>query len=431
MNVLLIGGGGREHALAWKLAQSPLLNRLYIAPGNAGTLDYGENVNLSPLDFPALESFALANAIEMIVVGPEDPLVNGIVDYFANSKTGNTIKVIGPNRIAAQLEGSKAFSKEFMRRNRIPTARYSNFSASSIAEGKAFLRTLQPPYVLKASGLAAGKGVVILSTLSDAEKELEAMVSGKFGDAGSTVVIEEFLSGIECSVFALCDGSNYLILPEAKDYKRIGDGDTGPNTGGMGAVSPVPFCTPDFLGRVENEIIKPTLDGLIKEGILYTGFLFFGIMNVDGNPFVIEYNCRLGDPETEVVIPRIKNDLIELLNAVSTGTLGKEQISINKRTAATVFCVAGGYPENYKKGNIISGLEKLSDELVFHAGTTLKDDQVVSNGGRVLAVTSLSDNLRSALKNNYDCLEILNFEGMFYRKDIGQDLLQETKNTSY
>jgi phosphoribosylamine--glycine ligase len=423
MNVLLIGGGGREHALAWKLAQSPRLDCLYIAPGNAGTLDYGENVSLNPLDFPAIKAFALENDIHMIVVGPEDPLVNGIVDYFENSSPGREIKIIGPNKAAAQLEGSKAFSKEFMVRNGIPTARYASFSESTLSEGKVFLQTLQPPYVLKASGLASGKGVVILQSLSDAEKELEAMLGGKFGTAGNTVVIEAFLSGIECSVFVISDGLNYLVLPEAKDYKRIGEGNTGPNTGGMGAVSPVPFCTPEFLGRVEEEIIKPTFNGLKKEGICYTGFLFVGIINVDGNPFVIEYNCRLGDPETEVVIPRLKNDLIDLFEAVSESTLGKQQIVTDKQTAVTVFAVAGGYPEIYEKGKTISGLDNLSDQLVFHAGTTMDGSNIVSNGGRVIAVTSLSENLEKALQNSYACLEKLSFNDMYFRKDIGRDLL--------
>jgi phosphoribosylamine--glycine ligase len=423
MNVLLIGGGGREHALAWKLAQSPRLDSLYIAPGNAGTLDYGENVNLNILDFQAIEAFSLENDIQMIVVGPEDPLVNGIVDYFENSTQGKAIKIIGPNKAAAQLEGSKAFSKEFMVKNGIPTAGYSSFSKSTLSEGKAFLQTLQPPYVLKASGLASGKGVVILQSLSDAENELEAMLGGKFGTAGNTVVIEAFLSGIECSVFVLSDGLNYLILPEAKDYKRIGEGDTGPNTGGMGAVSPVPFCTPEFLGRVEEEIIKPTFNGLKKEGISYTGFLFVGIINVDGNPFVIEYNCRLGDPETQVVIPRLKNDLIDLFEAVSESTLGKQQIVTDKQTAVTVFAVAGGYPESYEKGKLVSGLDNLCNQLVFHAGTTMKGSNVVSNGGRVIAVTSLSENLEKALQNSYACLEKLGFDGMYFRKDIGRDLL--------
>ena len=421
MNILLIGSGGREHALAWKMAQSPLLDHLYIAPGNAGTEDYGENISIDPLNFKDVEDFVKASDITMIVVGPEDPLVNGIADYF--QEVAPEIMVIGPTAEAAKLEGSKDFAKSFMIRNGIPTAKYESYTLANLAEGKSFLNTLVPPYVLKASGLAAGKGVVIPPTLKEAEEELNEMLTGKFGIASETVVIEEFLEGIECSVFALTDGLNYILLPEAKDYKRIGEGDSGLNTGGMGAVSPVSFYDAAFMNKVETRIIRPTIEGLAIEGLPYKGFLFFGIMNVAGEPYVIEYNCRLGDPETEVILPRLKNDLIELFISTWEGTLDQHLPLFDKRSAATVMCVSGGYPGDYEKGKEIYGLEKLDKQLVFHAGTKRNEDKVLSNGGRVLAFTTLSDSLHDALAGSYASISEVNFDGMYCRKDIGKDLL--------
>ena len=421
MNILLIGSGGREHALAWKLAQSPLLDHLYIAPGNAGTEDYGENISIDPLNFKEVEEFVKASDVAMIIVGPEDPLVKGIADHFL--KVAPEVMVIGPMAQAAQLEGSKDFAKSFMVRNGIPTAKYESFTLANLTEGRSFLNTLVPPYVLKASGLAAGKGVVIQPTLKEAEEELHKMLTGKFGEASEKVVIEEFLEGVECSVFALTDGQNYILLPEAKDYKRVGEGDSGLNTGGMGAVSPVPFYDAAFMHKVETRIIRPTVEGLAVEGLPYKGFLFFGIMNVDGEPYVIEYNCRLGDPETEVILPRLKNDLIELFISTWEGTLNQHLPLFDKRSAATVICVSGGYPGDYEKGKEISGLEKVEKQLVFHAGTTRNDDKVLSNGGRVLAFTTLSDSLHDALAGSYSALSQVSFDGMYCRKDIGKDLL--------
>lgn len=428
MKILLLGSGGREHALAWKISQSPHCSNLYIAPGNAGTLLHGTNIDLNPNDFDQVASFVSTNKIDMLVVGPEEPLVLGIVDYFAQHPSLSHLMIIGPNSSGARLEGSKDFSKQFMVRHGIPTARYQSFTPETIEQGKLFLRDLSAPYVLKASGIAAGKGVVILNELPEAEKELEEMLSGKFGDAGNVVVIEEFLEGIECSVFILSDGKDYVLLPEAKDYKRIGEGDTGLNTGGMGAVSPVAFCTPEFMEKVKTSIINPTIQGLQKEGIDYKGFIFFGLMNVKGEPFVIEYNCRMGDPETEVVIPRIQNDLVELFSAMQTSGLKNHVLKQDERFAVTVMCVAGGYPGHYEKGKEIKGLAETGDNLVFHAGTRKDNNQVLTNGGRVMAFTSLSPSLKSALDNSYETIKKVGFEGMYYRKDIGNDLIYNYLN---
>jgi len=422
MNVLLIGSGGREHALAWKIAQSKLLEQLYIAPGNAGTAQVGINAPIEVNDFGAIGKFTLQKQIGMVVVGPEEPLVKSITDYFANSVELRDIPVIGPSAQGAQLEGSKDFAKEFMMRHGIPTAAYRSFTGDCEAEAQSFIRNLQPPYVLKADGLAAGKGVIIVSSLEEAYTALHEMFSGKFGVAGKKVVIEEFLSGIELSVFALTDGENYLILPEAKDYKRIGEGDTGLNTGGMGAVSPVPFAGKEFMQKVETRIVRPTVEGLRKEGILYKGFIFFGLINVNGDPMVIEYNVRMGDPETEVVIPRIENDLLELLQSVACGTLNMQTITVSPQTATTVMLVSGGYPGNYAKGKNIQGLNLINNGLVFHAGTSLHNDQIVTSGGRVIAVTALADEMKSALAKSNANAEMIHFEGKYFRKDIGFDL---------
>ena len=422
MNVLLIGSGGREHALAWKIAQSKLLEQLYIAPGNAGTTQVGINVSIEVNDFGEIGKFALQKKIGMVVVGPEEPLVKGITDYFTNSSELKHIPVIGPSAQGAQLEGSKDFAKEFMMRHGIPTAAYRSFTGDTEAEAQKFIRSLQPPYVLKADGLAAGKGVVIISSLEEAFTVLHEMFSGKFGIAGKKVVIEEFLSGIELSVFALTDGENYLILPEAKDYKRIGEGDAGLNTGGMGAVSPVSFAGKEFMEKVETRIVRPTVEGIRKEGIPYKGFIFFGLINVNDNPMVIEYNVRMGDPETEVVIPRIENDLLELLQSAACGTLNRQTIAVSPQTATTVMLVSGGYPGSYAKGKIIEGLYSIKDSLVFHAGTSQNHDQVVTSGGRVIAVTALADNMKTALAKSNAYAEIIHFEGKYFRKDIGFDL---------
>lgn len=424
MNVLLLGSGGREHAFAWKLAQSPLLTKLFIAPGNAGTALHGENVQLSATDFPAIRNFVLANDIALVVVGPEDPLVKGVHDFFLSDSELKNIPVIGPQKVGAQLEGSKDFSKRFMMRHGIPTAAYETFTKDTLDAGLKFLETLSPPYVLKADGLAAGKGVVIPHTLEEAKKELTAMLAdAKFGEASSSVVIEEFLNGIELSVFVLTDGVSYKILPAAKDYKRIGEGDTGLNTGGMGAVSPVPFADEAYLKKVEERVVIPTIKGLDKDHIPYCGFIFIGLMNDNGDPKVIEYNVRMGDPETEVVLPRIKSDLLEMFIAVGKKELSSVNVEIDSRTATTVMMVAGGYPGDYEKGKVIAGLDKVSGAMVFHAGTKISGDSVVSNGGRVLAFTALGDSIQEALDGSFNAAKLVSFEGCYYRKDIGQDLL--------
>ena len=423
MTILLLGSGGREHALAWKMLQSPRCSKLFVAPGNAGTHDIATNVNLNPLDFDAVKAFVLSEKIEMVVVGPEDPLVKGIFDFFEKDNDLKNIPVIGPSKLGAQLEGSKEFAKEFLVKHNIPTAAYDSFTKETVEQGYAFLETLQPPYVLKADGLAAGKGVLIIHDLEEAKVELRNMlVDEKFGAASSKVVIEEFLDGIELSCFVLTDGKNYKILPTAKDYKRIGEGDTGLNTGGMGAVSPVPFADAILLKKIENRIVKPTIDGLVKDGITYKGFVFIGLINVKGEPIVIEYNVRMGDPETEVVMPRIKSDLVELFQAVANQTLNEVSLEIDERSATTIMIVSGGYPEEYQKGKEITGIENVTDSIVFHAGTKIENEKVVSNGGRVLAVTSYGDNFQAAIKKSYQSIEKLHFDTMYYRKDIGFDL---------
>lgn len=423
-NILLIGSGGREHTIAWKLAQSPWLNHLYIAPGNAGTQDVGTNIPINGNDFESIKQFVIKNHINLVVVGPEEPLVLGIHDFFLNDEKLKDIPVIGPQKAGAELEGSKDFAKQFMTRHNIPTGAYQTFTKGTLHQGIDFLKKLSPPYVLKADGLAAGKGVVICNTLPEAETELtEMLANSKFGKASERVVIEEFLDGIELSAFAITNGHEYLVLPEAKDYKRIGVGDTGPNTGGMGSISPVPFADDDFLRKVEEQVIKPTVEGLAKDGIPYQGFLFFGLMNVKGNPFVIEYNVRLGDPETESVIPRIKNDLLEILIATAQGTLSGIELKTDKRTAACVMIVSGGYPGNYEKGKIISGLESVDKSLVFHAGTVSSGNNIISNGGRVIAVTSLCNNLEASVNQSLESALQIKFENSYFRNDIGNDLM--------
>ena len=424
MNILLLGSGGREHAFAWKMRQSPICDQLFVAPGNAGTDLIATNVNIKPTDFEAIKKLVLAEKIEMVVVGPEDPLVHGIFDFFLNDGELQSIPVIGPSKLGAQLEGSKEFAKEFMIKHRVPTAAYDSFTKDTVEKGYRFLETLQPPYVLKADGLAAGKGVLILHNLNEAKQELHNMlVDAKFGQASAKVVIEEFLDGIELSCFVLTDGRNYKILPTAKDYKRIGEGDTGLNTGGMGAISPVPFADATLLEKIEQSIVIPTIEGLKKDNIPYKGFVFIGLINVKGEPIVIEYNVRMGDPETEVVIPRLKNDLVELFVAVANQKLEEIQLEIDARTATTVMVVAGGYPEDYEKGKEISGLDLVEDSIVFHAGTKLENGKVLSNGGRVLAVTSYGNDYQEAVKKSYQNIEKLHFDTMYYRKDIGFDLL--------
>ncbi len=424
MRVLLLGSGGREHALAWKMAQSSILEELFIAPGNAGTKAIGKNVDLSLSDFKGIKKFVIENTINMVVVGPEDPLVNGIADFFEADEELSKVPVIGPNKEAAQLEGSKDFAKEFMKRHNIPTAKYGTFTKDTLDAGYAFLEKMNAPYVLKADGLAAGKGVLIIDNLPEAKKELKSMLAdAKFGDASSRVVIEQFLDGVELSCFVITDGDAYKKLPEAKDYKRIGEGDLGLNTGGMGAISPVPFANPTFLDKIENQVIIPTIKGLKKEGIVYKGFIFFGIINVKNEPYVIEYNCRMGDPETEVVIPRLKSDLLDLFEGVGTQTLSERDVVFDERSVAAVMMVSGGYPEKYAKGKQIYGLNGITDSLIFHAGTASDGPAVITNGGRVLAATSYGKDLKTALKKSYESIDKIEFENANYRKDIGFDAL--------
>jgi len=423
MNILILGSGGREHAIAWKLNQSPKLTNLFIAPGNAGTAEIGTNIPIGVNDFESIKKSVLSEGIHMLIVGPEDPLVNGIHDFFLNDSELKNIPVIGPQKAAATLEGSKEFAKEFLFRHNIPTAAYRSFTSDNLIEGYAFLETMKPPYVLKADGLAAGKGVLILNDLQEAKDELKTMlVDAKFGSASATVVIEEFLAGIELSVFVLTDGKGYKVLPTAKDYKRIGEGDSGLNTGGMGAISPVPFADKVFMAKIHERIVKPTVDGLRKDNLPYKGFIFIGLIKVGDDPFVIEYNVRMGDPETEVVIPRIKTDLVEVFQAVADQSLDAIDLELDERTTTTVMLVSGGYPEAYEKGNIITGFESVEDSIVFHAGTDSKDGKVVTNGGRVMAITSFGNDFKEALQKSYQNIKKIHFDKMNFRKDIGFDL---------
>ncbi|WP_299761735.1 phosphoribosylamine--glycine ligase [uncultured Dokdonia sp.] len=422
MNILILGSGGREHTFAYKIAESAHCDSLFVAPGNAGTAQIATNVAISVTDFEAIKALVIKETIEMVVVGPEDPLVQGIYDFFKADEALQDVAVIGPSKEGATLEGSKERAKEFMMAHGIPTAAYQSFIPETLAEGQAFLETLQPPYVLKADGLAAGKGVLIIQDIEEAKSELAQMLGGKFGDASTTVVIEEFLDGIELSVFVLTDGKEYKVLPTAKDYKRIGEGDTGLNTGGMGAVSPVPFVDEAFMQKIETQVVKPTINGLAKENIEYKGFVFIGLIKVGDEPKVIEYNVRMGDPETEVVLPRIQSDLVELFQAVSQGKLAEQTLQIDERSATTIMLVSGGYPEAYEKGKVITGIERVEDSIVFHAGTTHKDEAIVTNGGRVIAITSFDTNFREAIKKSYQNIEKLHFDRMYYRTDIGFDL---------
>ncbi len=422
MNILILGSGGREHALAWKISQSDKIDKLYIAPGNAGTADVGENIDIKLSDFEAIKKLTIEKKIDIVVVGPEQPLVDGISDYFILDPKLKSISVIGPVKAGAILEGSKDFAKDFMTKYNIPTAKYQSFKKATLEEGKKFLESLSSPYVLKADGLAAGKGVLIIDDLNEAKEALEQMLDGQFGEASATVVIEEFLDGIELSVFVITDGKSYKILPEAKDYKRIGEGDTGLNTGGMGAVSPVPFANKEFLNKIEDKIIKPTMDGLIKEKIKYKGFIFFGLIKVKGEPFVIEYNVRLGDPETEVVIPRIKSDIVDLLKHTADETLDKADFEIDDKACTTVMLVSEGYPGSYEKGKKIENIGKVNNSILFHAGTKRSGSEIITNGGRVIAVSSYGKNMVDALEKTYKNAEIIDFKGKNYRKDIGFDL---------